>query len=171
MSAGRWTTGAFPASSSLTGSAVPADDITRQTGAGRFSRLRMRPLSLFESGRSTGEISLARLLAGEPLRARPSDLTVSALAEVLCAGGWPGHHGIAARHALRANRDYLEEIRRADLSRVSGRTRDPVKVGRLLRSLARNVATPVSVSRLAAETGGTDQAMKDDTAAGYLEAL
>lgn len=52
----------------LTGSAVPADDATRHTGAGRFTRLRMRPLSLYESGQSTGEISLQALLDGNVQR-------------------------------------------------------------------------------------------------------
>jgi hypothetical protein len=155
----------------LTGSAVPADDITRHTGAGRFSRLRMRPMSLFELGISNGDCSLGDLLDGDARPAKPSALTVSAVAEVLAIGGWPGNLRAPAERSLRANRDYLEEIRRVDLSRVDGKLRDPVRVGRLLRSLARNVATPVSVSRLAAEAGGSDHALKADTAADYLDAL
>lgn len=162
---------AAPGQFLLTGSAVPADDLTRHTGAGRFSRLRMRPLSLFEAGHSTGEVSLARLLDGEPARAAGSELTVSGLADILCAGGWPGQLELPADGALRANRDYLGEIARADLSRVSETRRDPRRVERLLRSLARNVATPVSVSRLAAETGGPDRAITEETAAAYLDAL
>ena len=134
----------------LTGSAVPADDITRHTGAGRFSRLRMRPMSLFELGISSGYTSLAGLLDGDTPRAKPSPLTLLSVAEALCVGGWPGNLGTPTGRQLRANRDYLEEIPRVDLSRVDRKARDPVRVGRLLRSLARNVATPVSVSRLAA---------------------
>lgn len=65
----------------------------------------------------------------------------------------------------------MEETRRADVSRVDGAARDPVRIGRLLRSLARNVATPASVSRLAAETGTTGSAIDPDTAQGYLDAL
>ncbi len=154
----------------LTGSAVPADDITRHTGAGRFSRLRMRPMSLFELGISSGDCSLGDLLDGDARPAKPSALTVAAVAEVLAVGGWPAQLGAPAERRLRANRDYLEEIRRVDLPRLGGR-RDPVRVGRLLRSLARNVATPVSVSRLASEAGGSDHALKADTAADYLDAL
>ena len=155
----------------LTGSAVPADDITRHTGAGRLTRLRMRPMSLFEAEHSSGEISLRQLLRGDLQRSGRSRLTVGELAEMVCAGGWPGHLGRPLPQRLRMNRDYLNEIRRVDLSRVSGARRDPVKVGRLLRSLARNVATPAAISTLVKDVRGGGTAMKTDTAAEYLEAL
>ena len=155
----------------LTGSAVPADDITRHTGAGRLTRLRMRPMSLFESGHSSGRMSLRKLLRATRQESDPSPLAVRELAELACRGGWPGHVDDSLARALGANRDYLNEIRRVDISRVSGRRRDPVKVGRLLRSLARNVATPASLSTLVADVRGSGTTMKTDTASGYLEAL
>ena len=155
----------------LTGSAVPADDLTRHTGAGRFIRLRLRPLSLYESGRASGEISLRRLLDGETQRSPRTALSIAEIAELVCRGGWPGHIGKPLPAILRANRGYLDDIRRADVSRVSGGARDPVKVGRLLQSLARNVATPVALTKLAAEVGGEGQALKAETAAEYLDAL
>ena len=162
---------AAPGQFILTGSAVPADDISRHTGAGRFARLRMRPLSLYESGRSTGEISLQRLMDGAEQRAKRSELSIAAVAELVCAGGWPGNLGNALPRTLRANRAYLDEIRRTDVSTVSGKTRDPIKVGRLLRSLARNVATPVAMSKLTAEAGDNGRSLKSDTVAEYLDAL
>ena len=155
----------------LTGSAVPADDVTRHTGAGRLTRLRMRTLSLFETGRSSGQISLGALLNGEVQDSEPSTLTVPELAELICRGGWPGHIRHPLPLALRMNRGYLNEIRRVDIAQVSGRRRDPVKVGRLLRSLARNVATPASLRTLVKDVRGGDSTMKPDTAAEYLEAL
>ena len=155
----------------LTGSAVPADDVTRHSGAGRFTRIRMRPLSLFESGHSSGEISLAELLNGSRQGAEASSPSVPELAELLATGGWPANHGQPPRRTLRLNRDYLNEIRRTDVSRVSERRTDPIRVGRLLRSLARNTATEVSLSRLAADVGASQVTMKRDTAAGYLDAL
>ncbi len=155
----------------LTGSAVPADDITRHTGAGRFTRLRMRPLSLYEIGCSTGEISLKALLEGNVQRAPQSGLSIRGVAELLCAGGWPANIGKALPHAMRANRGYLDEIRRLDIARVTGKARDPVKVGRLLRSLARNVATPVAMSKLSAEVSDGTGALHADTVAAYLDAL
>ena len=162
---------ASPGQFILTGSAVPADDVTRHTGAGRLTRLRMRPMSLFEGKHSSGEISLRRLLRGDSQRSQRHLLTVEELAELVCAGGWPGHIGRPLPHRLRMNRDYLNEIRRVDVSRVSGARRDPVKVGRLLRSLARNVATPAAISTLVKDVRGGGTTMKTDTAAEYLEAL
>ena len=174
----------------LTGSSVPAQDVARHTGTGRLTRLRMRPLSLFEAGHSSGRISLRALLAGETQDSDPSTATVPEVAELVCRGGWPGNVGrLSARtrsaptpsggtpsartplvRALRRNRVHLGEIRRADISRVSGRRRDPAKVGRLLRSLARNVATPASLATLVKDGRGRPT-MKPDTASEYLDAL
>ena len=125
----------------LTGSAVPPDDTTRHTGAGRMSRLSMRPMSLFESGHSTGEMSLGAMLRGEPVPAQHSRTTVTDLVELVCRGGWPGMIGAATNDAQRFVRDYLEEIRRTDIRRLDGIRRDPVLVRRVLQSLARIVAT------------------------------
>ncbi len=155
----------------LTGSAVPADDVTRHSGAGRFTRIRMRPLSLFESGHSSGEISLAELLNRSPQGADASSLSIPELAELVAIGGWPANHGRLTREAMRLNLGYLNEIRRTDVSRVAERRADPIRVGRLLRSLARNTATEVTLSRLAADVGARQITMKPETAAGYLDAL
>lgn len=162
---------AAPGQFLLTGSAVPSDDATRHSGAGRFGRLRMRPLSLHETIRPETCISLKRLLDGAPQEADQSSLALHELAELVSAGGWPGHIGQPLKRILVANRDYLNEIRRVDVPDVSGGRRDPVRVGRLLRSLARNVATPVATSKLAAEASADGEAMKPQTAARYLEAL
>jgi predicted AAA+ superfamily ATPase len=156
----------------LAGSAVPPDDITRHTGAGRVTRLRMRPMSLFESGVSSGGISLARLLEGEAARSPDPGLAITDLAREIAIGGWPGFRGLTVEQGLRAVRDYLEEIRRVDVSRVEERRRNPEKVGALLRSLARNVATYAAATTLAGDTRGADGGhLKDDTVSDYLEAL
>ena len=108
----------------LTGSAVPPDDITRHTGAGRFSRLRLRPMSLFELGHATGTVSLSAVLSGGHVRSPAALLTAREVAQVVCVGGWPGHLHSSADEALRANRDYLGEVSRVDVARVNGvRTR------------------------------------------------
>ena len=155
----------------LTGSAVPADDATRHTGAGRLTRLRMRPFSLFELGRSSGEVSLAGLLDGARAAAGRSVIPLGDLAELICIGGWPLNLERSAEVALRANRDHLDEIRRLDITSGDGRRRDPVRVGMLLRSLARNVATPAATATLASDTGEGVSAIKEHTAAEYLRAL
>ena len=165
----------------LTGSAVPPDDITRHTGAGRMSRLRLRPLSLFElrgakdhllQPRAEGRISLKRLLRGEPGPSLRDERSLTEIAELLCVGGWPGHlRGRSATDAMAANRDYLEEICRTDIRRTDGIARDPAKVWRFLGSLARNTATCASIATMASDAGGSDNPLSDETARSYLEAL
>ncbi len=156
----------------LTGSAKPADDQSRHTGAGRFSRLRMRPCSLSELGHSSAEISLAALLRGEAQSAARREMTIAMLSNLVCGGGWPGNIGKSLNAALRANRGYAAEICRTEVSQASDTKHDPIKVERLLRSLARNLATPVSISKLATDVGGANgKGLHPDTVAEYLEAL
>ena len=155
----------------LTGSAVPADDIARHTGAGRISRLRMRPMSLFETGHSTGAASLTALLHAGPASCPDTRLTVEELAIRIAVGGWPNLRSRTVPQALHAVRDYLDDIARVDISRVDDVRRDPDRVARLLASLARNVSTPVSMSTLAHDTGGADGALKNHTVHAYLAAL
>ena len=156
----------------LTGSAVPPDDITRHTGAGRIIRLRLRPMSLFELGSSTGKVSLRNVIGGVPVRHQSADLSVHDLARLVCVGGWPGHLGSSAEEALRVNRGYVDDICRADLRRVDGVRRDPERVHRFLRSLARNVATSASLATIARDVAGPEQAsITDHTARSYLTGL
>ncbi len=147
----------------LTGSAVPPDDFTRHTGAGRIARLRMRPMSLFETGRSVGRVSLSELLEGRVSAGADPGLTVMDLAEEVALGGWPGLRGRSVPDALLAVRDYLDEIARVDVGRVDAIHRDPNRVSRLLQSLARNVATHAAATTLAKDTGGAEGPLKDDT--------
>ncbi len=156
----------------LAGSAVPADDATRHSGAGRISRLRMRPMSLFESGLSQGSVSLRDLLDGGKAEAGDRGIALTDLVEAIARGGWPGLQRMSVEAAMEAVVDYLEDVCRTDVSRVDGVRRDPSRVRRLLRSLARNVATPVAMTTLAsdtAETGGDP--LKKHTVGEYLSAL
>ena len=155
----------------LTGSAVPADDAERHTGAGRFSFLRLRPMGLVESGASQGGVSLAALLAGDPPSCADPGLVVADLAELVCRGGWPAQLERPLAAASRAARDYLEQVRQVDVQRVDGRRRDPQRLGALLRSLGRNVATEVKLSTLAADAGGADGPLDPRTVADHLHAL
>ncbi len=155
----------------LTGSAVPDDDVDRHTGAGRFSFLRMRPMSLFESGRSSGEVSLSEIMSGADIRAVDAGLGVADLAELVTRGGWPAQQNNSIEAARQSARDYLQQVQEVDIGRLTGTRRDPVKVGRLLQSLARNVATEVATTKLAAETGTTDAPLNRETVTAYLDAL
>ncbi len=156
----------------LTGSTVPADDTTRHTGAGRIVRLRLRPMSLFELGHSNAQVSLKDLLDDVPARSPSIDMSVHKLSELLCVGGWPGHIGIPAWDAIRVNRNYVDDICRADLRNVDGVRRDPNRIRRFLQSLARNVSTCASKATIAHDVAGPDQlSMTGHTAHSYLTAL
>ena len=156
----------------LTGSAVPPDDRTRHTGAGRIVRLRLRPMSLLELGRSTGVVSLKDVLRGEPVKSSRVDLSVQDLAKLVCVGGWPGHLHSSPEEALRVNRSYVDDVCRADLQRVDGVRRDPTRIRRFLQSLARNTATLASLATIAHDVSGPDPgSMTGHTARAYLTSL
>lgn len=153
----------------LAGSAQPTDDKTRHTGAGRISRLRMRPMSLHELGTSNGEVSLAALLDQQGGDAVDPGLGLEDLAAAICRGGWPAFRALEMSDALRRVRDYLNEIPR-DAQRLGPRHRFE-RVARLIQSLARNVATPVTARTLAADASRPEDPISDDAVADYLSSL
>jgi predicted AAA+ superfamily ATPase len=155
----------------LTGSATPSDDVTRHSGAGRFSVMRMRPMTLAESGHSTAAVSLRALLNGKTQNASDAGLTIPKLADLVTVGGWPGWQGSPTQSVSRAARDYLTQVSHIDVSAVEGHRRDPKKVDALLRSLARNISTEVTVKTLAGDTAGAEETMDRDTASAYLAVL
>lgn len=154
----------------LTGSAVPADDVSRHTGAGRVSRILMRPMSLLETGLSTGEVSLSRLLDAEGAAGSSAGLTLDDIVDAVCRGGWPGLDGATLAEAQRFTRDHLEETRRVEISNGDGKRRDPTRLRQLLRSLARNTATEASLATLASDAGG-ERPLDTNTVRGYLDDL
>ena len=154
----------------LTGSAIPADDAMRHTGAGRISRIRLRPMSLFETGGSNGTVSMSSLLASERVAGRALDADIPDLARTLCRGGWPASLGTDDTAAQQYACDYLDEIHRTDADSSGSGGRDPAGMRRLLRSLARNTATEASQTTLAADAGG-EQPMHRDTVHAYIAAL
>lgn len=157
----------------LTGSARPSSDITRHSGAGRMSTMRMRPMSLFESGGSSGRVSLAALLRGQGAAVADPKVELTDLLDAICRGGWPGLQDLALRDAQGAVIDYLQSIMRVDVSAVgNGRRRDPRKVEALMRALARNVATYVSLEKLLATAKEEDDVeLARSTTGEYLDAL
>ena len=155
----------------LTGSANPEERTKLHSGAGRFSILRMRPMSLYERGWSTGEVSLSNLVKGKIPKSLQVDFSLEELVEKLTLGGWPSLLGAGGREALRFMKDYVSLLAEIDISRVSGKKRDPQKVMRLLQSLARNISTEASVTSLARDTGGPEAGINDETITEYLDVL
>ncbi len=154
----------------LTGSALPQDDVTRHTGVGRIARILMRPMSLYEVGVSTGEVSLEGLFGGHVASALPPETSLRDVASLLCVGGWPGSLNLDETDARLAVGDYLNEIIRLDVPTASGVRHDPQAVRRLLRSLARHVDTEAKVATLVTDVGG-DTRLSRSTVGAYLDAL
>ena len=155
----------------LTGSANPEERARLHSGAGRFSIITMRPMSLFEKGWSSGEVSLAKTMKGGAPKSATAEFDLESFTEKLTLGGWPSLIGCGGRTALRFMQDYIALVAEVDISRFGDKRRDPQKVIRLLRSLARNISTEASVTSLAHDTGGSRGKVNDETIAEYLEAL
>ncbi len=121
---------------------MPRDDESRHNGAGRFIHLRMRPMTLSETGHSANSISFADIMAGKSVACPDPGVTVGDLAQSVAIGGWPGRLGLNANQAQRAMQGYIHDICSVDIRRIDGVRRDPRSVMRLIQSLARNVACP-----------------------------
>lgn len=155
----------------LTGSATPADSVTRHTGAGRFSVLRMRPMCLHERGHSSGAMSLGDLFAGDEPTCPDPGVDLADLVDLIAVGGWPGNLNHPVGAAVQSNHDYLAQIREVDIRRLEAGRRDPLRVERLLRSLARNIATEVKVTTLSKQAGSAGDPLARTTTYEYLDAL
>lgn len=155
----------------LTGSATPADDLTRHSGAGRISRLQMRSMSLFELGLSSGSVSLEDLLASARVSASRPNASIADLVEYICRGGWPAIQNESLSNAMRFVRDYVAEIVRTDIENMIGVRHDPTKLMRVMQSVARNISTEVSLASLARDTDEDNDDLQNKTVTNYLSSL
>lgn len=157
----------------LTGSAVPMDNVVQHTGTGRISRLMMRPMSLYESMESNGSVSLKALFEDEAKIDGFSDLTIEQIAFAIVRGGWPASIGETEKIALRHAIDYVEAVINADVSRVDGIEKNPVRVRALLRSLSRNISTIATIRTICDDIAMGDGAdsISEKTISQYLNAL
>lgn len=157
----------------LTGSAVPAD--TKQithSGTGRFTWLTMRPMSLYESGDSTGEVSIKTLFDTQAEIDGASGLSIDRLAFLVCRGGWPQAVDMREEIALDQAIDYYDAVVHSDVNRADNVQKNPEKVRRLMRSYARNQGAQVPNTVLAQDIAANDETpISEDTVASYLHAL
>ena len=133
----------------------------------------MRPMTLWESGESTGEVSIRRLFAGEPLASAKSvDYKLDEMAFLICRGGWPLAVGRRGAGALRPVRDYYKGVTESDISRFDDVPRDPERVRHLLRSYARLQGTPSNLTAIRKDMQSHEaRGMSEDTIQSYLKAL
>jgi len=164
----------------LTGSSVPPGDRNEpsgkkdivHSGTGRIVRVRMRPMSLWESGESSGEVSLSALFAGEALSsAKAKEMSLAEIAFLICRGGWPQAVNLKGELALDQAFAYVDAIVNSDVSRVDGISRDPARVRRLLRAYARLQGTQATITTIQKDMAGHQPGSDKDTISSYLNAL
>lgn len=127
----------------LTGSAKPKEGETMHTGTGRFARILMRPMSLYESKESTGEVSFEDILNGKDIEG-VSKLTLEDIASIIVRGGWPASLDIKSDAKYKIAKQYVSSLIHEEVKNVDGVERNPEKMKSVLRALARNISTPAS---------------------------
>ena len=157
----------------LTGSAVPPEtEEIHHTGTGRFARVKMRPMSLFEAEDSNGSVSLTELFSGNLDISGSCDLSLEKLAFLVCRGGWPRATTMRNTTALDQAFDYYDAVVNADISRVDNVERNPARVKLLMRSYARHQGTQASNIVIKDDMRINDNSTLDeDTVYSYISAL
>ena len=156
----------------LTGSSTPNRKGIAHSGAGRYGKIHLRTMSLYESGDSTGDISLEKLCYNDFKPKATGEVDLRNLAKLIIRGGWPANLDYSAKDASEAIEEYINIIIDDDLNRLDGINRDKHKVRLLLKSLARNESTTVSNMTLKKDINAIDNEDIDiDTLATYLDAL
>ena len=161
----------------LTGSAAPSKEKFEEihhTGTGRFSWLKMRPMSLFESGESEGTVSFAELFAGNTdFALKAPNHQLGDIAFMMCRGGWPGalRRKSAAAAQLVAT-EYYQAVTHTDISKVDGVAKNPERVKRLMRSYARHQGSQASLATIAGDISTNEvERLSENTISEYLMAL
>lgn len=157
----------------LTGSSVlPGANETIHSGTGRYAHVMMRPMSLYESGESTGSVSLIDLFAGKTPDVQENKLEIDDLAYLTCRGGWPWTTLISPKVALDQAFDYVDSVIKRDIQRVDKVKRSPERARLLLRSYARNISQQVSYATIRKDMLSNDASTLDeDTVADYIKVL
>ena len=156
----------------LTGSSTPNREGRAHSGAGRFGKIYLRTMSLFESGDSSGDVSLKELCNNKFKQKLTGEVDLRHLAGLIIKGGWPGNLDYSPKDSSEAIKAYINLIIDDDLIRLDGVNRDKHKVKLLLKSLARNESTTVSNKKLKEDINEIDNEDIDiDTLASYLNAL
>ena len=157
----------------LTGSAVPASfDEISHSGTGRIARLLMRPMTLLETGDSTGKVSLQKLFQDDNDIAVTNESDLKRIAYLICRGGWPKVLGVSEKIALRQAVDYYNGVVNSDVSRVDNKERNAERAKRLMYSYSRNIGTQIKYEELRKDVISNDiESFSIETLYDYINAL
>lgn len=153
----------------LTGSSTPVQKGVLHSGAGRISTIRMRPMSLFESNDSSGQVSLQSIFDGTFEAVATPKINLRTLIELTVRGGWPGSLGLSYEEYSIIPKEYISSIINHDIYRLERINRNSKKMHRLLKSLARNESTVASISTLREDVKEYENdTLDNDTISAYL---
>ena len=156
----------------LTGSSTPVEDSSLHSGVGRFAFVTMKPMTLFESGDSNGNISLSDILNGNrEIDGIKTDLGYEEIAYVLCRGGWPASINLDKNKSLEISKNHIDVLCESDISRVDGVHRNPNLARAILKSYARQVSTIDSNQSLIDDVKANYADVSDRTILEYLSVL
>lgn len=162
----------------LTGSATPIDvsarSQIRHTGTGRFAFVNMYPMTLFESGESSGEVSLGELFDQPTLIRGVNKLKLSDLAYLVCRGGWPFgiDHKLSVKASLAQALDYVDVVVEEDISRVDGVERNPTLARLIMRSYARHQGGQTPITKIKNDVVANEHSsVTEETVSKYINAL
>lgn len=154
----------------LTGSTSVDESLIAHTGTGRISRLKMRTMSLFESGDSNGEVSITQLLKSEEIASK-SPHTIEDIANLIVGGGWPASIGKSLEVKQRQVAGYCKAIVNTEISTADGISRDSEKVYQVLRSYSRHISTQSTIQTITRDVTRNFDSINRKTVGEYLEAL
>ena len=156
----------------LTGSSTPQSKGVLHSGIGRIAKLNMRPMSLYEAGESTGDVSLQELCEGSIKPVLSQGISIEKLAELIIKGGWPRSIGYESEFAYLVPREYIKAFLEEDIYKNEELRFNPDKVEKLLRSLARNESSLAGIATLEKDIKGFEEAgLSRETINNYLDGL
>lgn len=155
----------------LTGSSAANFDETAHSGAGRISRLTLRTMSLFESGISSGYISLSKLFDGERVSYQKCSVTVNDYATWIIKGGWPESINDTEQQSIRRMQSYLDALIKEDINKVTSKKYNENRTRKILESLARYTATETTNKKIIEDLASIDTSTAENTLIDYLDVL
>ena len=156
----------------LTGSTRPMEDAARHSGSGRIAKIKMRPMSLFESNESSGEVSIRELFNNTGYHIRgESKLTISEQVDLVCRGGWPGLIQVTQNNVANYIRDYYEGIVNVDITDVDGIKRNPNRAKAVLRAYARGISTLTDYQTMVKDLENVGEGIDIKTLGSYISAF
>jgi len=155
----------------LTGSSAANFDETSHSGAGRISRLTLRTMSLFESGVSSGKVSLLELFNGNKIPYQKCNVTVSDYAVCIIKGGWPESMSDTEQQSIRRMQFYLDALIKEDINKVTAKKYNENRTRKILESLARYTASETNNQRILEDLASIDTSTAENTLLDYLDVL